>query len=174
MNVIFLDIDGVLNTFHFGLKDYKNKYGGYLIIDPKKVEILKEICTITNAKIVLSTGWKFILGDKLKPLDKDGKYLLEVFQEHDIPLIGKTITISKDLGEGKKTKYWKEYEIMDYLKKHREVSHFCIIDDETNGLESLLDYLVKTDDYQDFEEEEGITLKHIKSINKVLKRDFHS
>ena len=75
--------------------------------------------------------------------------------------------------KGKKTKCWKEYEIMDYLKKHREVSRFCIIDDETNGLESLLDYLVKTDDYQDFEEE-GITLKHIKSINKVLKREFHS
>ena len=39
MNIIFLDIDGVLNTFHFSLKDYKNKYGGYLIIDYKKVEI---------------------------------------------------------------------------------------------------------------------------------------
>ena len=174
MNIIFLDIDGVLNTFHFGLKDFKNKYGGFLIIDPQKVEILKEICDLTNSKVVLSTGWKFIIDDELKPLDKDGEFLLEVFQKYDIPLIGKTITIPKDLGQGKKTKYWKEYEIIDYLKNHSEVSHFCIVDDETNGLESLLDYLVKTNDYQESEEDEGITKKHFDSISKVLKKEIYS
>ena len=170
MNIIFLDIDGVLNTFHFGLKDYKNIYGGYLIIDPKKVEILKKICDLTNSKVVLSTGWKYILDDELKPLDDNGKFLLEIFNEYNIPLIGKTIIIPKDLGDGKKTKFWKEYEINDYLINHLEIKHFCIIDDETEGLESLLDYLVKTKDYQEKEEDEGITMDYINVIKLILKK----
>ena len=170
MNIIFLDIDGVLNTFHFGLKDYKNKYGGYLIIDSRKVEILKQICDLTNSKIVLSTGWKDIIDDELKPIDNNGRFLLEIFNEYEIPLIGKTKTIPKDLGHGKKTKFWKEYEIIDYLSNHPEINHFCIIDDEETGLESLLDYLVKTKDYQELEEDEGITSEHINDINKILKK----
>ncbi len=172
MNVIFLDIDGVLNTSHFGLNDYKNKYGGYLIIDSKKVEILKNICDLTNTKVVLSTGWKDILDDELKPLNKDGEFLLEIFNMYHIPLIGKTKTIPKDLGDGKQQKYWKEYEILDYLKNHPEVIHFCIIDDDTNGLESLLDYLVKTKDYQGLEEDEGLTKEHLKEINMVLHKQI--
>ena len=170
MNIIFLDIDGVINTFHFGLKNYKNKYGGYLIIDPGKVEILKQICDLTNSKIVLSTGWKDIIDDELKPLDINGRFLLEIFNEYEIPLIGKTITIPKDLGHGKKTKFWKEYEIIDYLSNHSEINHFCIIDDEETGLESLLDYLVRTKDHQVLEEDEGIKVEHINDINKILKK----
>ena len=155
MNIIFLDIDGVLNTSHFALKDYKNKYGGYLIIDREKVKILKQICDLTNASVVLSTGWKYILDEDLKALDDNGKFLLEIFKENEIPLIGKTKTIPKDLGDGRILQYWKEYEIIDYLERHKEVKHFCIIDDEEKGLESLLDYLIKTKDYQAYEKDEG-------------------
>lgn len=169
-SIIFLDIDGVLNNFHFALREQKNKYGGYLIINPEKVTILKTICDITDAKIVLSTGWKDIFDDSLNPLNRDAEFLLEVFKEYDIPLIGKTPTVPKDIGNGRQLKYWKEYEIISYLSMHPEVTHFCIIDDETTGLESLLDYLVQTKDYQESEEDEGITLKHISSINMILKK----
>lgn len=169
-SIIFLDIDGVLNNFHFALREQKNKYGGYLIINPEKVTILKTICDITDAKIVLSTGCKDIFDDSLNPLNRDVEFLLEVFKEYDIPLIGKTPTVPKDIGNGRQLKYWKEYEIINYLSVHPEVTHFCIIDDETTGLESLLNYLVQTKDYQESEEDEGITLKHISSINMILKK----
>lgn len=172
MNIIFLDIDGVLNTSHFALKDYKNKYGGYLIIDREKVKILKQICDLTNASVVLSTGWKFILDEDLKALDDNGKFLLEIFKEYEIPLIGKTKTIPKDLGDGRMLQYWKEYEIKDYLEKHKEVKHFCIIDDEEKGLESLLDYLIKTKDYQAYEKDEGINIEYLDDIKKVLKKEI--
>ncbi|MBP5684619.1 MAG: hypothetical protein J6X02_05130 [Bacilli bacterium] len=172
INIIFLDIDGVLNTSHFGMKDYKNKYGGYLIIDPEKLKILKRICDLTNSSIVLSTGWKSILDDDLKPLDINGKFLLEMFNEYDIPLVGKTRTIKKDLSDGRVLPFYKEYEIIDYLSNHPEILHFCIIDDKEEELESLLDYLIKTKDYQDNENEEGIRMEYLDDINKVLKKEI--
>lgn len=172
MNIIFLDIDGVLNTSHFAMKDYKNKYGGYLIIDPEKLIILKKICDLTNSSVVLSTGWKFILDENLNPLDVNGKFLLEMFNEYDIPLVGKTKTIPKDLGDGKVLQFWKEYEIIDYLSNHPLVKHFCIIDDEEKGLESLLDYLIKTKDYQMNENDEGLKIEYLDVINKVLKKEL--
>jgi hypothetical protein len=172
MNIIFLDIDGVLNTSHFAMKDYKNKYGGYLIIDPEKLKILKTICELTNSSVVLSTGWKAILDEDLKPLDVNGKFLLEMFKEYDIPLVGKTKTIPLDLGDGRVLPYCKELEIVDYLSSHSEVKHFCIIDDEDKGLESLLDYLIKTKDYQANQEDEGLIMEYLDEINKVLKKEI--
>ena len=42
MNLIFLDIDGVLNTFHFALKGQKNKYKSSSVIN-RNNKILNKI-----------------------------------------------------------------------------------------------------------------------------------
>lgn len=51
-NIIFLDIDGVLNTFNL-VRNY-----GFDYIDNDMVKILKNIVTRTNSKIVLSSTWR--------------------------------------------------------------------------------------------------------------------
>ena len=53
MKVIFLDIDGVLNSL-----DCKEKIEGYLFVEDKKIALLKELIDATGAKIVLSSTWR--------------------------------------------------------------------------------------------------------------------
>ena len=62
MKVIFLDIDGVLNTSEIFIeqsKNYKQKGIYNVEIDEFRVEYLKQIIEKTNAKIVLSSSWRY-------------------------------------------------------------------------------------------------------------------
>ena len=53
MKVIFLDIDGVLNT-----PSSESRCGEYIGIDDEKVKKLKKIVEKTKAEIVLISTWK--------------------------------------------------------------------------------------------------------------------
>lgn len=63
MNVIFLDVDGVLNTidgiYHFGMN----------YIDDERVKLVAKIIHETNAKIVLSSTWR---------IDPENRKLVEI------------------------------------------------------------------------------------------------
>jgi hypothetical protein len=68
MNIIFLDIDGVLvrypgvkNNYQ---KDKRDEFGP--LFHPTCVEFLEEIVHKTNAKIVISSSWKRIGIERLK------------------------------------------------------------------------------------------------------------
>lgn len=74
MNVIFLDIDGVLN-------DFDDKVDSDAICE-RHLEQLKSIVDATDAKVVLSSTWRTLTS-----------YLDDVFdalRKHDIPFIGVT------------------------------------------------------------------------------------
>ena len=58
-NIIFLDIDGVLNNYSL-IRNYGLDY-----IDNDMVKILKNIVNITNSKIVLSSTWRKKATDRL-------------------------------------------------------------------------------------------------------------
>lgn len=51
MNIIFLDVDGVL-TYN----NYQNEETAD--IDIEKVKLLKQICDKTNSKVVISSSWR--------------------------------------------------------------------------------------------------------------------
>lgn len=62
MKVIFLDVDGVLNSLE-DLKIYreKNNIKGsvlYDVVEDRPLKLLKEIVEKTNAKIVVSSSWR--------------------------------------------------------------------------------------------------------------------
>ena len=52
MKVIFLDVDGVINTDNL-LREH-----GYTYVCPNRVILLKKIIEATDAKIVLSSDWR--------------------------------------------------------------------------------------------------------------------
>ena len=54
MNVIFLDFDGVLSTFHFKSN---------LVVE-KRVKILSDICKEYNCKVVISASAKNSIGEE--------------------------------------------------------------------------------------------------------------
>ena len=54
MKIIFLDVDGVLNT-----TSTKEIFEEYTFVEDEKVQLLKQLVTRTGAKIVLSSSWRY-------------------------------------------------------------------------------------------------------------------
>lgn len=119
MKVIFLDFNGVLDT-----------YERMDEINFDNLERLKFIINKTKAKIVISSSLKnsfFYTGHFNKHLQS----IIERLEQAGIEVIG--ITPQADT---------REDEIKLYLSQHQEIENFCILDDDYE-MESLKDHLVK-------------------------------
>jgi len=159
--IIFLDIDGVLNsqnTFRdnheYGKFFIRNMNGSVddeithtmLDIDLDKVFMLRDICNLTGAKVVVSSSWRrlrryVLLEDKLTNLG--------------IPIVGVTSFISNNRGD----------EIRKYLEDN-QVDDFVILDDDIfSDFNELENYLVKTSFYED-----GLTDEISREVVRVLRR----
>lgn len=136
MKVIFLDVDGVLNSKD-DLLIYraKNNITGcilYAEVEDRPLKLLKEIIDKTNAKIVVSSSWRIgcIFGNKLytKLINRLSDYDMEVY---DI-----TPSLSGDTQRGD--------EIREWLSKN-PVDNFIILDDDSDMCEFLnTDHFIKT------------------------------
>ena len=63
MNVIFLDVDGVLNSVSNLIKVYNEthkSHSGYSYpFDPDCLENLKELVAVTKSNLVISSNWRY-------------------------------------------------------------------------------------------------------------------
>ena len=85
MKVIFLDIDGVLNTEKRLLNN-----NGELYVEKDKIELLKEIIDKTKAKVVLSSTWRVLAQSKdSKEYPKYEAFEIEL-EKHGIAIFGYT------------------------------------------------------------------------------------
>lgn len=55
--VIFLDIDGVLNS-NFWNENHQKEISDGTLIDGEKIKLLAQLVYRTNAKIILHSGWR--------------------------------------------------------------------------------------------------------------------
>jgi len=141
--IIFLDIDGVLNTEHYqGLLQYQGKpwqdeYGAFF--DPKAVKQLKRIIDATDADIVIESSWKYLGLDAMK----------ELWKVRNLP--GTIIDITPSL-LGKN----KGVEIASWLSKYaKQDIRYVIIDDEYVILDSQLPHFILTNPYEGITEEQA-------------------
>lgn len=143
--VIFLDIDGVLNTkeFHSKMtKDTPRDEFGYAF-DPVAVSNLAHIIEETGAVIVISSSWKFYGVTRLREMWKlrnlPGRVL-------DITLntISDDILLNANLEE-MELGVCRGNEIKEWLSKHQgKVSNYVIIDDFDDLLPEQEDHAVIT------------------------------
>jgi len=161
--VVFLDIDGVLNTkwwyTQMDRNTPKDKYG--YAFDPRSVANLKKILDETGADIVISSSWKSFGISELE----------EMWQERGLPgkLIGITpnsvsdeMLLNADLDHMELFSI-RGMEIKEWLDKHgKNVSHYVIIDDMDNFLSSQQSHFVQTDP------EVGITNDDVKKVVHLL------
>ena len=118
MKVVFLDIDGVLNSKN--TKAYTPS--GCCGIEKALLKRLRRIIESTGAKVVLSSTWKTELDKNLNPISPDGKYMLNKFlYEGKFLLFDKTIDSGNSLHRGK--------EILLWLEEREYVTEFIILDD---------------------------------------------
>lgn len=138
--VIFLDIDGVLNTPQFQLKQYKKwKKGtgktrdefGYLFC-PKAVRNLEYLCHVTGAKVVVSSSWR---AKGLAAMRSMFKY-----RGIDITVIDITPTFLGRI-RGEEIAAWLENE---------EIEKYVILDDDTDFLPEQKKCFVHTPDRDGF------------------------
>ena len=131
MNIIFLDIDGVLNS-HRKLKEVYDRthrpHSGYNYpFDEICLSNLKFLVETTDSKIVITSTWR---------KDQEGRNkIIEALKEYELDhhIIGYTPILHTSRGK----------EIKEYLSTLEEQPNFIILDDDTD-MEDLKDYLIKT------------------------------
>lgn len=74
--VIFLDIDGVLNS-NFWNNKHQIEISDGTLIDEEKIKLLAYLVSETDSEIILHSGWRFLFDSELKPLCKEANKLVE-------------------------------------------------------------------------------------------------
>lgn len=172
MNVIFLDFDGVLDTYHYNsLEDIE-----------RRIKVLADICSENNCKVVIEAASKDAIDEETLEV-MDGSWInkiFEMFKKYNIECIGRTPNVERKIGKNTYLSMWKEDEIIKYLEMHPEIEHYCIIDDddtksimhwEISDLDKVRDHLVETIYYSNNPDEEGLLPKHKYEVTKVLKKN---
>ena len=160
--IIFLDIDGVLNsqdTFrdNHEYSKFFVKYMGdnvndiitykMLDIDLDKVFMVRDICNLTGAKVVISSSWR-----------QSRWYLLieEKLTSLGIPIVGVTPYIDGNRGD----------EIRKYLEDEK-IDDFVILDDDIfRDFNELKNYLIKTSFYDN-----GLDYEISREVVRLLRRN---
>ncbi|MDO4301463.1 MAG: HAD domain-containing protein [Clostridia bacterium] len=129
MKVIFLDVDGVLNSEIWN-ENHKEEIIKGILIDEDKVRLLKKVIIKTGAVIVLHSGWKYWFDKDIKPIKEEAKKFVEMLKKYDIAIYDVTPDFSTDeIRKTKKFSLVKAKEILHWLKKHKETEKWIVIDD---------------------------------------------
>ena len=122
MKVIFLDVDGVLNSA-------RDRFSTKLVSE-YHFDFLKELVDATGAKIVLSSSWRIGFNAMRHP----EKNLLTKLESRGLEIYDFTPIMTGTRGD----------EIREWLTTH-PVDSFVILDDEDDMAEFADTHLVKTD-----------------------------
>ena len=150
MNVIFLDIDGVLNSPNY-TKKYKEmktkKERTYKNIDDNALNYLKELQNRYDAKIVLTSTWRkwrnLISIDKFKKSIKEDPITEDERTEDyaNLRTLYEKLRLEYDLDLDDMTDDLQNrmLEIQLYLLLHREIEKFVILDDDDENLTEMFE-----------------------------------
>ena len=144
--VIFLDIDGVINTKEWHSKmtkdTPKDEYG--YAFNPEAVVNLAHIIKETDAVIVISSSWKFYGVPKLRQMWKI-RNLPGTILDITPNTVSDEMLLNANLDE-MELGVCRGNEIKEWLSKHKgEVSNYVIIDDFDDLLPEQEDHAVLTD-----------------------------
>ena len=154
MKIIFLDIDGVLNSEMYEWSRGEDRADNR--IDLSRVRLLKDIVSATDAKIVLSSTWRLDWDKSPELCGEDGEYINQCLAQYGLFIIDKT-PFNSMIDDRRR-------EILTWLSRHRgEVESFVILDDINCGWEDLDRRVVVTDPYG-----YGLNEEHVKKAIKLL------
>jgi hypothetical protein len=146
MKIIFLDIDGVMNSevYHSTLDTKKKNWRRF---DPEAVKMLIKLVEEFDAKIVVSSLWRFVAKKELATELKESHLVNFLHQDWKTPVI-------EPGHRGKEIKMW--------LDQHPDINEFVILDDDSDVLEVFSDKFVRTDYY------DGLQAEHYYKAREIL------
>lgn len=153
MKVIFLDIDGVLNS-----AAYQAEWGGDppSNVDETRMPLLCRVLEETGAVIVLSSSWRRLWHPDPALRAPGWKAVGESFDRYGVEVFDRTPDY-----EGNN----RDREVRDWLTAHGdEVESFVVLDDYGYGWGDLSDRLVQTSYYRG----RGLTEDHVKEAIALL------
>lgn len=158
-NLIFLDVDGVLNSSR---TINKVPDTGYIGISDDHLKVLKDIVTDSRIDniIILSSSWRSYFKYNNSPLTI---YLKSRLKEFNLEIYD---TTEYHKGQGG---YNRGEQIINYLA-HNGYNNYIILDDESFDFEScgIGDRVIQTEFYGD---DGGLQLKHVEIAKNLLKTE---
>lgn len=143
MKVLFLDIDGVLNSTRTAVAfdGYPHSFSpdDMRKFDPVAIALVRKICA-HGVLVVMSSSWRI----SFAPYDFDNALQL--------PVVDCTPIMNKQRG----------HEIQSWLDKHPDVTHYAIVDDDSDMLEEQRGCFVKTETHS------GLQLAHYRALCEIL------
>ncbi len=129
MKIIFLDVDGVLNSKVWN-RNHKNEIENGFLIDEKAIKLLLKLINRTGAKIVLHSGWRFWFDKNFIPTRKESWILKKLLDDNGINFYDFTPDLTTDeIRKSENFSLVKPDEILLWLKKHPDISEWVVIDD---------------------------------------------
>ena len=156
MKIIFLDIDGVLNSRDY---DGRRDWGKQTNVDESRLPLLKEIVDATGAKIVLSSTWREHWGSNNADCDSAGLYINNVFSKYGLRIYDKTPYMGLNVP--------RRDEIIKWLNDTKSyVDSFVILDDCPYDWDNLSDNFVKTNPNFGL----GLEKEHVRKAIAILNK----
>ena len=149
MKIIFLDIDGVINSAEYDLS--RGEKDGN--IDITRLPLIKRIVENTGAKIVLSSSWRKLWESDKALCSAEGLEIDNIFSSVGLKIFDKTPVMGL-----------RSQEIAFWLENHPETESFVILDDMLFGWGELSDHLVRTDGTVG----RGLENRHVEKAIEIL------
>lgn len=151
MKVIFLDVDGVLNSRAYTSWQIENQGRADVDqIDPKEVVLLKQIVDATGAEIVVTSTWRIGRGSPWCPFHTLQKELLK----QGLIILDCTPILRSTRGD--EIKAWMEQKLIE---------SFVILDDDSDMGE-----FTETENFIHTSFDIGLTPEHVSQAIKVLNK----
>lgn len=152
MNIIFLDIDGVIQSPRYCVAI--DETGFLSAFEPAAMHFVRMLIKDAEAKIVISSSWRIGEGNPrhLKQLFRCCGFKDIALAFHDD---WNTIQLRHPMKRGA--------EIAEWLARHPEVENYLILDDDSDMLDEQSEHFVKTC------HKNGFLLEHYDRAREILK-----
>lgn len=164
MNVLFLDIDGVLNSMLYC--DQQRDKKGHNEIDESKLPLLKRIVDENDALIVLSSTWRDLEGDDNPSCIEMWNYLIDSLAKYGMQIAESTpyVHCNRPL----EIKAWLE----KYQLLHGESVNWISLDDDFSEKDyeaaGIGGHLIQTKFFVKSFDEGGLLEKHVRIAKEMF------
>ena len=167
-HVIFLDIDGVLNSKSWNETHQKEISDG-IWIDEEKIALLAHLIRNTTAKIVLHSGWRFWFDNNGMPIRRESERLVRLLSDAGLKISGMTPDLTtEEIRKTKKFSLVKAAEILLWLERHPNVNGWAVIDDLALHNETVSRHQVMPD------QAIGLAWDDIDKAEKIISYEWHT
>lgn len=163
MKVIFLDIDGVLNS-NFWNDTHQREISDGTLIDEEKVMLLGQLIRNTSAKDYITFRLEsFGLDSEVKPLRREAERLISMLEKEGIKVNGVTPDhTTEEIRKSKKFSLVKASEILAWVSQYDNIEKWIVIDDLDLHNEEIRKHQILTD------ASIGLTVENICEAERLL------